>query len=572
MSMISILGYTPHTPIMIDGNGNFSTQASTEGWLGDGSEGNPYVIDGLNIMGTEDNNLITIYNTDVYFQIRNCLIKGGVNGISLVNVENGYLINNTITNNTRDGIGLSYSWNSTLIGNTITNNRRHGIDLWESGNSSLFNNTITSHIAAGVRLYMSVSSTLAGNSISNNTNYGIYLMRSENNTLFNNIVTENTLDGIFVLSSGNNSMIHNSVTKNMGDGTNSYLSSDINLLDNKIIDNIGHGISLYGSRGSTLTGNTIFNNSRYGIHLSSTSRTNEVHYNLFSRNNAGGTDSQANDDGVGNIFTFNYWDKWISPDTNNDGIVDKPYVIDGTAYNQDPFPLVFTPDSDSDGDGISNIYEVIIGTDPLNSDSDTDGIPDGWEVQMGLNPLANDAHNDPDKDGLTNLQEYHLETDPHDNDSDNDFFLDGLDHNWWGHPRNYWDNPLTRSLLGLLILSLTVLGAWVGYIAYHLPRLQQDLTLLHQHFRQYVQQFQERITVIKNHESLEELEASADYVREVFQSYEEFFSFAQQLMKPKWLPAFLRPELTQWDTTFATLKHTYDDFQQTRLKRLDAKY
>lgn len=45
--------------------------------------------------------------------------------------------------------------------------------------------------------------------------------------------------------------------------------------------------------------------------------------------------------------------------------------------------------TDSDGDGLSDVVERIIGTDPHNPDTDGDGIPDGVEVAQGSNPLDN---------------------------------------------------------------------------------------------------------------------------------------------------------------------------------------
>lgn len=48
---------------------------------------------------------------------------------------------------------------------------------------------------------------------------------------------------------------------------------------------------------------------------------------------------------------------------------------------------------DADGDGLSNIREFILGTNPEIADSDGDGLQDGIEVKMGLNP------NNPDSDG-----------------------------------------------------------------------------------------------------------------------------------------------------------------------------
>lgn len=48
--------------------------------------------------------------------------------------------------------------------------------------------------------------------------------------------------------------------------------------------------------------------------------------------------------------------------------------------------------ADVDNDGIANVEELAIGTNPIDCDTDNDYLPDGWEVAMGLNPTdANDA-------------------------------------------------------------------------------------------------------------------------------------------------------------------------------------
>lgn len=44
--------------------------------------------------------------------------------------------------------------------------------------------------------------------------------------------------------------------------------------------------------------------------------------------------------------------------------------------------------TDSDGDGLADWEEILIGTDPKNADTDHDGTPDGKEVQLGRNPLV----------------------------------------------------------------------------------------------------------------------------------------------------------------------------------------
>src|SRR6185295_5080885 len=72
---------------------------------------------------------------------------------------------------------------------------------------------------------------------------------------------------------------------------------------------------------------------------------------------------------------------------------------------------------DSDGDGLSDEYELAIGTDPVKVDSDGDGIMDGIEVRMGMDPMTPDVITgcstvlDEDLDRLNDCEERDLGTD-----------------------------------------------------------------------------------------------------------------------------------------------------------------
>jgi alpha-tubulin suppressor-like RCC1 family protein len=71
-------------------------------------------------------------------------------------------------------------------------------------------------------------------------------------------------------------------------------------------------------------------------------------------------------------------------------------------------------DSDKDGDGLTNIREYVLGTDPASKDSDGDGLPDDWEVQNGFSPVAPISQTaDSDGDGVSDYWEYFAGTDPH---------------------------------------------------------------------------------------------------------------------------------------------------------------
>lgn len=51
------------------------------------------------------------------------------------------------------------------------------------------------------------------------------------------------------------------------------------------------------------------------------------------------------------------------------------------------FGIFADPNGDSDNDGLTNGFELLLGTDPFNPDSDGDGFPDGVEVATGSDPL-----------------------------------------------------------------------------------------------------------------------------------------------------------------------------------------
>ena len=91
---------------------------------------------------------------------------------------------------------------------------------------------------------------------------------------------------------------------------------------------------------------------------------------------------------------------------------------------------------DTDDDGLSDTYELLLGTDRSKVDTDGDGLPDGYEVYQTLtDPLVKDSDQngrldgdeDPDQDGLTRLEEFEHGTDPHNPDSDFDGWDDGYE-------------------------------------------------------------------------------------------------------------------------------------------------
>jgi len=99
---------------------------------------------------------------------------------------------------------------------------------------------------------------------------------------------------------------------------------------------------------------------------------------------------------------------------------------------------------DDDGDGLLNYWEDSVNTDKNNADTDGDGLTDYQEVVLiGTDPLKKDtngdgiedAYEDADGDGLTNVEEIKLGTDPSSIDTDGDGLTD------WQEVKDYGTNP-----------------------------------------------------------------------------------------------------------------------------------
>ena len=114
-------------------------------------------------------------------------------------------------------------------------------------------------------------------------------------------------------------------------------------------------------------------------------------------------------------------------DTDGDGL---PNRMERTQYGTDPL------DEDTDGDGMLDGYEVENGLNPLDSgdaglediiiDTVTDGGADAQDANETWPDPDNGPLGDPDRDGLVNIEEMELGTDPRRNDTDGD----GLNDKW----------------------------------------------------------------------------------------------------------------------------------------------
>ncbi len=115
-------------------------------------------------------------------------------------------------------------------------------------------------------------------------------------------------------------------------------------------------------------------------------------------------------------------------DTDGDNLTDGQEI---TGLNG--FRSTNPKESDTDQDGLSDGDELQqYGTSPNDPDTDKGGVTDGVEVSNGTNPLDSKddksiAAVDDDKDGLSNIDEQRIGTDPSNPDSDGDGLNDGAE-------------------------------------------------------------------------------------------------------------------------------------------------
>ncbi|WOH35801.1 PQQ-binding-like beta-propeller repeat protein [Thalassotalea fonticola] len=138
--------------------------------------------------------------------------------------------------------------------------------------------------------------------------------------------------------------------------------------------------------------------------------------NQLNDNDSSDAPLDSDNDGLTNLQEFNLLTDPQNSDSDNDGINDGDEV---NTYGTQPL------DADSDDDGLNDGEEVnTYFTQPLNSDSDSDGLTDEQEVNVYLsNPLNSDS----DNDGLADNFEVDNQLNPNVDDAQLDADSDGLD-------------------------------------------------------------------------------------------------------------------------------------------------
>ncbi|MFW9870267.1 MAG: right-handed parallel beta-helix repeat-containing protein, partial [Candidatus Thorarchaeota archaeon] len=240
---------TPHGPIYIDENSDFETQ----GWPGEGSVEQPYIISDLNINSTSIGGpAINITNTDVHFFIKDCwLTANETTVIELNSVSHGRVKNNTILDSERGVVALN-SDDLTIFDNLFYSFSWAGVYLEDCLLAKLDNNNCTTCF---VGIHVEQSSYIT---IEDNYGYGclsaieVYL-NCESVTVYNNTAISNDVGIGVYLDCRNNIINANNCTQN-----NIGILSE-NSYENDVTNNFGRlnyaDILLENCTSYTITGN-----------------------------------------------------------------------------------------------------------------------------------------------------------------------------------------------------------------------------------------------------------------------------------------------------------------------------
>lgn len=120
--------------------------------------------------------------------------------------------------------------------------------------------------------------------------------------------------------------------------------------------------------------------------------------------------------------------------------------------------------------------------DACDKDNDNDGMPDEWETKHNLNPLdSSDALIDLDGDGVTNLQEHKLGTNPRKKDTDGDSVDDGKEVQAGSDPKDPKSKPsssfFAKATLFLVIIALIIVAvaALISFLKGRVGKAEDDL-------------------------------------------------------------------------------------------------
>ena len=163
-------------PILVTSDDEFNTTV----WSGSGTEGDPYLVENLNI--TTDAGCVNVTNTTKHFEIRDCFFASvstpALYGVNLRNVTNG-AVRNCIIRGINMGIAC-YRFNNSIISDNTIFNCSAGIQADSISNVTISGNTVYNNLH-GMGFSLTINCDVVHNTVFNCTLGGVHLLNVDTN-------------------------------------------------------------------------------------------------------------------------------------------------------------------------------------------------------------------------------------------------------------------------------------------------------------------------------------------------------------------------------------------------------
>jgi parallel beta-helix repeat protein len=333
--------YIDHNPVEIDGDADFLTTASDNGWPGTGTQEDPIIIEGYKFYATLVQP-VRIWRTDLHWIFRNNLLTtdGVICGLWVDSTTHGWVLNNTF-DNCHSGIVIDRDENLIFEDNLIVGNTGNGVDIISTlTNGIVRNNEIYDLGGDAIIADELIGVEISGNYIHDMPNDGIDIGGGENNIVEDNVILDTRTAIRIGRSASDNEISNNTIQRVLNNGINCI--ADSTTIEHNTIRDVGlNGILLTDSMSAyaddnVVSKNVFINCTEYAIAIDEGCAGNSVTDNDFFETQ---DECHICDDGDSTTIAGNFYDTWATPDVDEDSIVDTPYAILGMAANSDATPV-----------------------------------------------------------------------------------------------------------------------------------------------------------------------------------------------------------------------------------------